>query len=159
MLSEFIYGGMDGIITTVAIISGSFGAQLPNKYTFALGAANVIADGFSMGVSRFNSLIDVEEMPNSDLGRKSPLLSAFATFIFFVLMGSIPLSPFLLYEYHNQEQLQYTLFVFSIIAFIIIGTIKGIQNNKLSKSVIQTVLIGSLGASISYFVAKYVKSI
>ena len=65
MLSEFIYGGMDGVITTVAIIGGSLGAKISNKYALILGASNVIADGFSMGISRYSSLKDVK---NSKFG-------------------------------------------------------------------------------------------
>ena len=44
-VSEFVYGGIDGTITTMAIIAGSAGAGLP---TIILGLANVLADGFSI---------------------------------------------------------------------------------------------------------------
>ena len=50
-ISEFIYGGMDGIITTIAIISSVMGANISTQYALVLGMANVLSDGFSMGIS------------------------------------------------------------------------------------------------------------
>ena len=79
MLSEFVYGGMDGVITTVAIIAGTMGADISTKYALILGLANILADGFSMGISRYNSLVDIVAS-NSELSRTSPILSAMATF-------------------------------------------------------------------------------
>ena len=154
MLSEFIYGGMDGVITTVAIIGGSLGAKISNKYALILGASNVIADGFSMGISRYSSLKDVKNSGNSELSRSSPLFSGIATFVFFVLMGMIPLIPLAIFQEASIE----TLVGFALLAFVIIGITKGMQNNKLLKSVLETTIIGGLGALISYHVAKYVKN-
>ena len=59
ILSEFIYGGMDGVITTVAIIAGILGANIAPKYALVLGLASLFADGFSMGISRYSSLVQV----------------------------------------------------------------------------------------------------
>jgi hypothetical protein len=153
MLSEFIYGGMDGVITTVAIIGGSLGAKISNKYALILGASNVIADGFSMGISRYSSLKDVKNSANSELSRSSPLFSGIVTFVFFVLMGMIPLIPLAIFQEASIE----TLIGFALCAFVIIGITKGMQNNKLLKSILETSFIGGLGALISYNVAKYVK--
>ena len=55
---------MDGVITTVAIIGGTLGAQIPSKYALILGASNVLADGFSMGISRYNSLSMYKDKTN-----------------------------------------------------------------------------------------------
>ena len=78
MLSEFVYGGMDGVITTVAIIAGTMGADISTKYALILGLANILADGFST-VFRDNSLVEIVAS-NSELSRTSPILSAMATF-------------------------------------------------------------------------------
>ena len=50
---DFVYGGIDGAITTFAIVAGVMGAQLSHKVILALGLANLFADGFSMAASNY----------------------------------------------------------------------------------------------------------
>lgn len=60
-LKEVIYGGVDGIITTFAVVAGFSGAALSNEVTTQLtflvvllfGLANLFADGVSMGLGNF----------------------------------------------------------------------------------------------------------
>jgi len=52
-LRDFVYGAIDGGVTTFAIISGVVGAELSTRIILILGAANLLADGFSMGVSNY----------------------------------------------------------------------------------------------------------
>ena len=52
-LKDFIYGAIDGAVTTFAIVAGVAGAGLSNYVVIILGLANLIADGFSMAVSNF----------------------------------------------------------------------------------------------------------
>jgi VIT1/CCC1 family predicted Fe2+/Mn2+ transporter len=61
---EVIYGGIDGIITTFAVVAGFTGAALSNETTTQLsflvvllfGLANLFADGVSMGLGNFLSV-------------------------------------------------------------------------------------------------------
>ena len=52
-LRDFIYGAVDGIITTFAVVSGVAGAGLPSGVVIVLGTANLAGDGFSMAVSNY----------------------------------------------------------------------------------------------------------
>jgi len=52
-LSDFIYGAVDGAVTTFAVVAGAAGANLDDTVVIILGGANLIADGFSMAVSNF----------------------------------------------------------------------------------------------------------
>jgi VIT1/CCC1 family predicted Fe2+/Mn2+ transporter len=52
-LKDMVYGGIDGTITTFAIVAGVVGADLSTGIVVILGLANLIADGFSMAVSNF----------------------------------------------------------------------------------------------------------
>ena len=52
-LRDWIYGGIDGAVTTFAVVSGVAGAQLASWIILALGFANLFADGFSMAASNF----------------------------------------------------------------------------------------------------------
>jgi vacuolar iron transporter family protein len=52
-LRDFIYGAIDGAVTTFAVVAGVAGAGLSPVIIIILGAANIVADGFSMAVSNF----------------------------------------------------------------------------------------------------------
>ncbi|MDR7130452.1 VIT1/CCC1 family predicted Fe2+/Mn2+ transporter [Algoriphagus sp. 4150] len=54
-LREFVYGGIDGAITTFAVVAGGFGADLDSGIIIILGFANLLADGFSMSVGAYLS--------------------------------------------------------------------------------------------------------
>lgn len=66
-LRDFIYGGIDGTVTTFAVVAGVAGAQLSATVVIILGVANLIADGFSMAVS--NYLATRAERQERDLAR------------------------------------------------------------------------------------------
>ena len=53
-LKEWVYGGIDGVVTTFAIISGVTGASLSPVVVVILGAANLIGDGFSMAAGAYS---------------------------------------------------------------------------------------------------------
>ncbi|SPH27549.1 hypothetical protein ASD8599_04015 [Ascidiaceihabitans donghaensis] len=53
-LKDMIYGGIDGAVTTFAIVAGVAGAGLPHSIIVALGLANILADGFSMAASNYS---------------------------------------------------------------------------------------------------------
>ncbi|HEY7545559.1 MAG TPA: VIT1/CCC1 transporter family protein [Blastocatellia bacterium] len=52
-LRDWVYGGIDGSVTTFAVVAGVVGAHLSSKIVLIIGAANIIADGFSMAASNF----------------------------------------------------------------------------------------------------------
>jgi vacuolar iron transporter family protein len=52
-LRDWIYGGIDGTVTTFAIVAGVVGANLSPSVLIILGLANLIADGFAMAASNY----------------------------------------------------------------------------------------------------------
>jgi VIT1/CCC1 family predicted Fe2+/Mn2+ transporter len=54
VLRDIVYGGIDGSVTTFAIVAGVAGAGLSSFVIVALGLANVLADGFSMAVGNYS---------------------------------------------------------------------------------------------------------
>ena len=54
-LGEFVYGGIDGSVTTFAVVAGAAGAGLSSGVVIVLGLANLIADGFAMSVGSYLS--------------------------------------------------------------------------------------------------------
>lgn len=61
-LRDFIYGAIDGAVTTFAVVAGVVGAQLSPGIIVILGAANLFADGFSMAISNFVGTKAEEQM-------------------------------------------------------------------------------------------------
>lgn len=54
-IKSLIYGGLDGIITTFAVVAGVAGASLSSGIVLILGFANLIADGLSMAIGDYLS--------------------------------------------------------------------------------------------------------
>jgi len=52
-LRDWVYGGIDGAVTTFAVVSGAFGASLGMMVIIILGLANLLGDGFSMAAANF----------------------------------------------------------------------------------------------------------
>ena len=52
---DFIYGSIDGAVTTFAIVAGVIGASLPAGIILILGFANLFADGFSMAAANYQA--------------------------------------------------------------------------------------------------------
>ena len=53
-LRDWIYGGIDGAVTTFAIVAGVAGADLAATVVLVLGFANLMADGLAMAASNYS---------------------------------------------------------------------------------------------------------
>ena len=53
-LRDWVYGGIDGAVTTFAVVAGTMGADLSSRIVLILGAANLVGDGFSMAASNLS---------------------------------------------------------------------------------------------------------
>jgi vacuolar iron transporter family protein len=54
-LPEGVYGSIDGIVTTFAVVAGAAGANLGINVVIILGLANLFADGLSMSIGSYLS--------------------------------------------------------------------------------------------------------
>jgi len=161
-LPEFVYGGIDGAITTFAVVSGVVGASLGVNIVLILGFANLFADGFSMATS--NYLSTKSEVELGEEKHKTPIQTALATFASFFIIGFIPLLPFIFAFATGSQQYIENQFIYSAIltalAFIIVGYAQGaiIGENKLMTSV-RTLIIGGIAALIAYGVGYFIRAI
>jgi len=53
LISDFVYGGIDGAVTTFAVVAGVSGASLSSEIVLILGFANLFADGFAMATGNY----------------------------------------------------------------------------------------------------------
>lgn len=164
-LSEFVYGGIDGTVTTFAVVAGSVGASLESSIILILGFANLFADGFSMAVSNYLSTKSQNDLNNSHKHRhhnKLPIKTALATFSAFVLIGLIPLLAFIsapFYSWINEDKFLYSS-ILTGVAFLFIGFAKAEVTKKPKiRSSIETLLIGGAAAGIAFAVGYILRGI
>lgn len=55
-LRDWVFGGIDGAVTTFAVVAGVAGAELSAGIVLILGVANLLADGFSMAAANFSGV-------------------------------------------------------------------------------------------------------
>jgi VIT1/CCC1 family predicted Fe2+/Mn2+ transporter len=65
LISDAVLGGIDGCVTTFAVVSGTLGAGFSASVALVLGFANLIADGFSMAISNYESIKAQQEFTES----------------------------------------------------------------------------------------------
>ena len=208
-LRDSILGGIDGCVTTVAVIASVAGAGLPGMIAFVLGLASLVADGFSMGVSNYQAVksdddarkrlraqehrhIDVtpdgereevreifrqkgfrgstletivdtitadrrlwvdtmlQEEHGLALHGPSPLKAGLATFVVFIMVGGLPLFPFLLPWLDGDGYFMVSAMV-AAGALFAIGWVKGVVlGMPRLRAGLETLLMGGGAAAAAF---------
>ncbi len=219
-LKDIVYGSMDGIITTFAVVSGVLGASLSFVVIIILGIANLLADGFSMAVGnylsnkaeiqrirekreRYHRLVredldiakekllnllkedgftektaklivnevskNKESLENFIISEKygnfdglNPKKTALATFLAFVVAGSIPLIAFVLalfFDFFKSFAIELSLLL-TAFALFFVGLFKSYFVKKQPlRSGLETLFIGGLASLVAFLVGYFLKGI
>lgn len=158
-LRAAVYGANDGIITTFAVVAGVAGAGLSNSVIVALGVANLLADGFSMGVSDYLGEKAEADMRNARHGanyhRYHPVwATGVITIIAFIIAGSLPLMPFF-FEFvglsiHPEHQMLASTAATGIALFLV-GSIRSLfSGGHWLSNGLKTMLIGAIAAGVAF---------
>ena len=156
-ISEFVYGAVDGTVTTFAVVAASAGAGISSAVILILGIANLIADGFSMGASAYLAAsAEHEDSARDTQKRASPKIIGAVTFLAFVAVGSVPVLPYLIDVIAGSKVPSTTLFYISsaltAAAFLTIGFIKGkVGKQSPWREAAITLLLGAVAAGLAYF--------
>jgi VIT1/CCC1 family predicted Fe2+/Mn2+ transporter len=70
-IKSVVYGGMDGIVTTFAVVAGVNGASLSAGVVLILGFANLVADGLSMSIGDYLSTKSEQEYRRAERAREA----------------------------------------------------------------------------------------
>lgn len=207
--ADAVLGGIDGCVTTFAVVAGVVGADLPPTVALVLGFANLIADGFSMAVSNYESIrtqgefiqslrdsekTHIEKVPEGEreeirqiFQRKgfsgetletivdticadeplwidtmlteehgvqktstNPVRAGVVTFTAFVLVGSMPLLPFMAPGLATHTQFAISAGLAGLM-FFAIGALKSrVFHKPVIRSGISTLLTGGTAAALAF---------
>jgi len=160
-IGDLVYGANDGIITTFAVVAGVAGAELAPNVVIILGVSNLLADGFSMATSNYLARKSENDYQKAQSGESvtmsNPIKNALATFIAFVIAGSIPLMPYIL-------QLENNIFRSAIIAtgvaLFIVGSLRTrVSHVKWWVGGSEMLFVGALAASVAYIIGDFLGKI
>ena len=159
ILPAIVYGGTDGAVTTFSVMAGAYGAGLDPRIVLILGVANLLSDGFSMASADYLS----EESRTQNLPtRAAALYLSVTTFFSFVLVGFIPIIPFVFAYIFNTKinDMFMSSILLTVGCFVSIGLLRGyiLKKNMLHLAG-QTLLVGSVSASIAYFVGDFLSKL
>lgn len=149
---ELIYGANDGIITTFAVVAGVSGGGLSLGVVLIIGAANLLADGLSMGVGNYlsirshESVREAEGLPEEEA---SPARHGLATFLAFVVAGAVPLLPYVLPAVEVNRFLLST--VLALLTLFAVGAMRAtISNVRWWRAGLEMFVLGAIVAGVAY---------
>jgi VIT1/CCC1 family predicted Fe2+/Mn2+ transporter len=147
-LPDIIFGANDGIVTTLAVVSGVVGAALSTTVILVLGFANLFADGISMGAS--NVLSRRSETNNQALPTLAVAANhGVATFIGFVAAGIVPLLAYLLPWFDGARFMAAT--VLALATLFAVGAARAFFTDRgWFASGLEMLSIGALAAAVAY---------
>jgi len=153
-IKDIVYGANDGIITTFAVIAGSFGASLSSEVVIVLGFANLFADGFSMATS--NYLGSRSEQAVLNRRKLDAIYPAIATFISFIIAGFVPLGAYLILPGRSFL----TVIIATGFTLFIVGALRSlvIKENWILLG-LKMLMIGGAAASIAYIIGNIVETL
>lgn len=215
-LPDAILGGIDGCVTTLAVVASVAGAGLPGMVALVLGLASLVADAFSMGVSNYQAVKSNEdarrrfrEQENRHVavdpaGEREEIRAIFeakgfrgealenivdtitgdrrlwvntmlmeehglpltgpsagragmATFATFVLVGFIPLMPFLIPALSGNQYFAVTAAI-TAVALFGIGYAKGVILDMTRwRAGLETLLMGGGAAFVAFLVGAFLE--
>ena len=149
---DLVYGANDGIITTFAVVAGVSGGGLSLRVVLIIGAANLFADGLSMGVGNYlsirahESVLETQQLPEEEA---SPVRHGLATFAAFVLAGVLPLAPYMIPDL-PVDRFALSI-VFTLVALFVVGASRAlIANVTWWRGGLEMLTLGAVVAAAAY---------
>lgn len=220
-LGDFVYGAIDGTVTTFAVVAGAAGADLGAAVVIILGVSNLFADGFSMAVSNYlgsraeqdrqqqarleeerhirlmpegereeirqlfrakgfegedlERAVEVitsdedrwvEMMMSEELGfapvERSPARAGLATFVAFLVVGTIPLISYLVNLAFPGTIADPFLVsaVLTGLAFLLVGALKAaVVGQGMFRGSLETVVLGGIAAGLAFVVGRLLEGV
>ena len=152
LLRASLLGGVDGCITSFAIVAGVHAAKLSSGTLWVVGSSSVLADGLSMGVSEF--LSSYSSMDGDRRTLRAARLGA-ACFALFITCGFVPLLVYVL-----ARRGIVACVMFSLVELMLLGAGRTMASGEpILFGLLQTTLLGTVAGAVAYGVGSAVHRI
>lgn len=148
VLRPAVLGGVDGVITSFAIVAGGHGGDLSMRSIIILGVASILADGFSMGISEYLSSTSHVAAVYRDLAvaKPRPGVLGLVCFFSFVVCGAVPILTF----WASSGSIL-ACAMFSLAELMALGASRTfISKEDLLFGLVQTALLGTVAGGVAY---------
>lgn len=181
LIKPLVFGGIDGLTTTLALVWGSIAAGeqvVSSTAVIVLGVANLLATGMSMGVGDYaGTLAEYDQatrvtdaakeraLPGEiGIGRRSvqqaALRSGFTMFASFIIFGGIPLLAYLPASATGAADIATRRVVSTllcVVSFLGLGAVRGrLTDTSVVRASLQMLLMGTGAATVSFLSSKLI---
>jgi VIT1/CCC1 family predicted Fe2+/Mn2+ transporter len=153
-LSDIIYGGNDGIVTTFAVISGATGAQLSLTAVLIITVVNLLADGFSMAASNFLAIRSNAEAYGLARGSIEPGRHALATYASFVAFGSMPLIGYIVHDTIEVDAFVLSAIVTGMTMFVLGSLRSAVGARRWYFTGLENLVVGAIASIVAFYCGK-----
>jgi VIT1/CCC1 family predicted Fe2+/Mn2+ transporter len=158
-LRDTVYGALDGVITTMAVLAGAEGASLSMQVGLILGMANLLGDGISMGASNYLGLRSEIEQAGESVAAEAPWRHGLATVAAFVIVGAAPLAAFVVSAWSGVGVFRLAV-LFAAVALVGAGVARArFVGKTAARSALEMLSVGVLAGGAAYVVGRLAASL
>jgi VIT1/CCC1 family predicted Fe2+/Mn2+ transporter len=160
-IRDIVYAANDGIVTTFAVVAGVRGAGLSTFTVLALGLANLVADGLSMGVGNY---LGIKSERAAELGGEyvewDETLHAAkhgtVTWGAFIAAGFVPLLPFL-FAVRPETAFRVSLVLTLAVQFTVGALRTLITKRSAWRSGLEMLFVGALAGGAAFVTGRIIE--
>jgi len=153
-LRDVVYGALDGVITTMAVLAGTEGASLSMRVGLILGLANLLGDGISMGASNYLGLRSELEQTGGSVALEAPWRHGLATVAAFMVVGSVPLLAFVVSHLGGWRVFPAAV-VLAAVALIVAGAVRATFVRKtILRSALEMLSVGAAAGGAAFLAGR-----
>ena len=153
-LRDMVYGALDGVITTMAVLAGTEGASLSMRVGLILGLANLLGDGISMGASNYLGLRSELEQTGGSVALEAPWRHGLATVAAFMVVGSVPLLAFVVSHLGGWRVFPAAV-VLAAVALIVAGAVRATFVRKtILRSALEMLSVGAAAGGAAFLAGR-----
>ena len=160
-IRDLVYGANDGVITTFAVVAGVAGGTLVPAAVLVLGAANLIADGLSMGVGNYlgirsdERVREAQQLPEQEA---FPVRHGLATFTAFVVAGAVPLAPYV-FSSAGSNRFAWSTASSLAVLFVIGAARARVGTGNWCANGLEMAGLGALVGTVAYYAGSFVAAL